>query len=92
LPFVCAPQGQSATFLDFPVDSPVKLGTDRLIINPGSVGQPRDGVPSASYSIYDSDTETITHKRAEYDIPATQDKMKERGLPRYLIDRLPHGR
>lgn len=92
LPFVCRPDGDSATFLDFPVDSPIQLGEGQLIINPGSVGQPRDGVPTASYSIYDSDEGTITHRRAEYDIPGTQQKMKTRGLPRYLIDRLPHGR
>lgn len=92
LPFVCKPDGTSTTFLDFPVDSPIHLGKEQLIINPGSVGQPRDGVPSASYSLYDSNAGTITHQRAEYNIPGTQQKMKARGLPRYLIDRLPNGR
>ena len=92
LPFISRPNGTSAVFLDFPVDSPVTVGRDRLIINPGSVGQPRDGLPSASYALFDSKKGTITHHRAEYEIPTTQQKMRTRGLPQYLIDRLPHGR
>ena len=92
IPFVCRPQEDSAVFHEFPLDSPVHLGTDRLIINPGGVGQPRDGDPRASYGIYDSEEGAVFHHRAAYDIPATQEKMKERGLPKYLIDRLPNGR
>ena len=42
----------------------------RAIVNPGSVGQPRDGDPRASYAVYDSDVGTITHHRAEYDLGA----------------------
>ncbi len=92
IPFLCRPAENSAEFVDFPMDVPISLGTDRLIINPGSVGQPRDGDPSASYAIYDSELETIVHHRAEYDIAATQDKMEEHELPRFLIDRLVEGR
>ena len=71
---------------------PVELGDGRAIVNPGSVGQPRDGDPRASYAVYDSDAATITHYRVEYDIPATQSKMHDRGLPHYLAERLTYGR
>ena len=92
IPFICRPQEDGAAFFDFPLDTPVVLGSDRLIINPGSVGQPRDGDPRASYAIYDSDEGAVVHHRAEYDIPTTQEKMGERGLPTYLAERLANGR
>ena len=92
IPFVCRPQEDGAQFFEFPLDTPVVLGTDRLIINPGSVGQPRDGDPRASYAIYDSDEGAATHFRAEYDISATQEKMGDRGLPAFLAERLANGR
>ena len=92
IPFLCRPDENGAVFLDFPLDTPISLGTDRLIINPGGVGQPRDGDPRASYVIYDSDARTVFHHRAEYDIPTTQEKMRAHGLPDFLIDRLAEGR
>jgi len=69
----------------------IKLENKRLIINPGSVGQPRDHDPRASYIIYDSDIMTITYFRVIYDIETTQRKMTELNLPEYLIYRLNHG-
>jgi diadenosine tetraphosphatase ApaH/serine/threonine PP2A family protein phosphatase len=63
-----------------------------MIVNPGGVGQPRDGDPRASYAVYDSNDGTVAHFRAEYDIKTTQDKMEEYGLPKYLADRLSEGR
>ena len=92
IPFVCRPRDASAVFLEFPLDEPVELNNDRVIVNPGGVGQPRDGDPRASYGILDTDRRVVSHHRAEYDIPATQQKMVERGLPQYLADRLTHGR
>ncbi len=92
IPFVCAPNGESAQFFDFPVDLPVRLMDAKLIINPGSVGQPRDGLPTASYALYDSEKQTVTHYRVAYDIAATQQRMTEHNLPQYLIDRLSRGR
>ena len=92
IPFLCRPAESGAIFLEFPLDSPVSLGPDRLIINPGGVGQPRDGDPRASYAVYDSEASSVVHRRVEYDIPATQEKMRQRGLPEFLIDRLPLGR
>lgn len=64
----------------------------RLIYNPGGVGQPRDGDPRASYALYDSEAESLTHYRVPYDIAATQQRMLEAGLPEYLISRLEMGR
>ena len=92
IPFICRPQENGVVFLEFPLDKPVVIGDDRMIVNPGGVGQPRDGDHRASYAIFHSDEETVFHHRVEYDIPTTQEKMTERGLPQYLIDRLPHGR
>ncbi len=92
VPFLCAPEGESALFFDFPVDLPVRMRDARLIINPGSVGQPRDGLPTASYAIFDSEEQTVTHYRTEYDIAATQRRMTEQKLPQYLINRLARGR
>ncbi len=64
---------------------------DRLIINPGGVGQPRDGDPRASYAVYDSNDHTIYHYRVEYDIAATQREMMECQLPLSLVFRLGGG-
>jgi len=64
----------------------------RLIVNVGSVGQPRDGNPDASYIIYDDEEGTIENHRVKYEIRKTQEKMKRHGLPDYLIERLELGR
>ena len=71
--------------------APYPLDAERLIINPGSVGQPRDYDPRAAFALYDSDAQTITHHRVQYDIPATQRKMADHNLPDFLIDRLSIG-
>ena len=63
----------------------------RYLINPGSVGQPRDKNPLASFAIYDSDHRTITFKRVEYSIPRTQGKILKAGLPQSLANRLAVG-
>jgi predicted phosphodiesterase len=64
----------------------------RIIINPGAVGQPRDGDPRASYGIYDSEGQMFRLHRIEYDIRATQDKMVAVGLPIQLVARLQEGK
>ena len=64
----------------------------RYIINPGSVGQPRDGDPRAAYAIWDTKAHTIRFNRVEYDIDATQRKMLAAGLPDLLAERLVFGR
>ena len=92
IPFICRPHESTAVFHLFPLDTPVTLDDGRMIINPGSVGQPRDGDPRASYVVYSANDGTVSHHRVEYDIQKTQEKMSERGLPKYLVDRLPQGR
>ena len=67
------------------------VGESRLILNPGGVGQPRDGDPRASYAIYDSESRMVRLHRITYDIIITQDRMMQRGLPIRLAVRLQHG-
>jgi diadenosine tetraphosphatase ApaH/serine/threonine PP2A family protein phosphatase len=69
----------------------VALGERRRIINPGSVGQPRDGDPRASYAIIDPDAKTIEYRRVSYPVRATQALMRKQGLPVRLIERLGYG-
>jgi predicted phosphodiesterase len=66
----------------------LKLDAGRVFINPGSVGQPRDRDPRASYGILDIDNGTFILHRVAYDIPSVQERMRERGLPPLLISRL----
>ena len=67
------------------------LGKSRLIVNPGGVGQPRDGDPQASYAICDTEARMVRLYRIPYDIEATQDKMMQAGLPVRLVTRLSRG-
>ncbi len=64
----------------------------KYIINIGSVGQPRDGSNQACYLIYDTKEKMVTLKRLPYDFQKTQAKMKKKGLPQFLIERLAMGR
>jgi len=81
-----------AVYKELKEGADLKLGKERMIINPGGVGQPRDGDPRASYAIYDANAQSVCCYRVEYDIPATQKKMAEHGLPKLLILRLSLGR
>jgi len=67
------------------------MGKNRLIINPGGVGQPRDGDPRASYAIYDNEARTVRLYRIPYDIAGTQTRMVKQGLPIRLATRLSYG-
>jgi len=64
----------------------------RYIINPGSVGQPRDQDPRAAFAVFDTSTNNIRFHRVAYDIGKTQRQMQECGLPFDLIRRLEFGR
>jgi diadenosine tetraphosphatase ApaH/serine/threonine PP2A family protein phosphatase len=64
----------------------------RYIVNVGSVGQPRDGDPRASYGVYDASQQTVEIRRVEYDIRSAQDKIIAAGLPEFLAVRLEAGR
>ncbi|MGR3178087.1 MAG: metallophosphoesterase family protein [Candidatus Anammoxibacter sp.] len=63
----------------------------KYYINPGSVGQPRDGIPKASYMIYDTDAQKVTLKKAEYNTEAVKEKIIEAKLPRELVTRIVKG-
>jgi len=63
----------------------------RMIINPGSVGQPRDGSPLAAYAVLDTDAQTLSFHRQEYPVGETQRRMGELSLPARLIARLSFG-
>lgn len=65
--------------------------TPRAIYNPGSVGQPRDRDPRASYAIYDPEAQTWDYHRVSYDIPSVQERMKSVNLPQRHIQRLSSG-
>ena len=67
------------------------LGQGRLIINPGSVGQPRDGDARASYAILDTDALTLEHRRVRYDIKKTQHLMQKARLSSRNITRRSYG-
>jgi diadenosine tetraphosphatase ApaH/serine/threonine PP2A family protein phosphatase len=69
----------------------LELGDVRTMLNPGSVGQPRDGDPASSWLILDTDRGRATWHRTQYDIRATQAAMRQAGLPSRLVARLDHG-
>jgi predicted phosphodiesterase len=73
-------------------DSLVLPEQGKCIINPGAVGQPRDGNNKASCGIYDSDTGRFHLYRVEYNISITQEKMRKARLPGFLIERLSWGK
>ena len=70
----------------------VIANTERLLVNVGSVGQPRDRDPRACWCLLDTETKCVRLIRVEYDIRETQNRMKKQGMPSFLIDRLSVGR
>lgn len=71
--------------------SQLKLDSRRTILNPGSVGQPRDGDARACAMVLDTERMTVEWRRVDYPIAATQERMRSVGLPRRLVERLSHG-
>ena len=71
-------------------DQPYVLN-DRTLINPGSVGQPRDGDPRAAYAVLDTDAGSVTFYRSRYQVDETQRRIHARGLPEMFADRLAFG-
>jgi diadenosine tetraphosphatase ApaH/serine/threonine PP2A family protein phosphatase len=69
----------------------LELDGQRALINPGSVGQPRDGDPDASYLVLDPETATVTWHRVPYDVAVVQAAIRAAGLPVRLADRLAYG-
>ena len=76
----------------------VELAGSRALLNPGSVGQPRDGLADAAYAVVEGDesdggaADAITFHRVRYDLDRTQRAMREVGLPVRLVERLSYGR
>jgi diadenosine tetraphosphatase ApaH/serine/threonine PP2A family protein phosphatase len=72
----------------------LKLIGERRIINPGGVGQPRDGDWRAAYALIDTEKEppdNVEFRRIEYDVEEAARKIVEAGLPRFLAERLFEG-
>jgi predicted phosphodiesterase len=67
------------------------LGEARWLLNPGSVGQPRDGDPDAAYLVLDLEARTATFRRVAYDVTRTQEAMRDAALPELLALRLEMG-
>jgi len=75
------------------VEDGTRIALDERVVlaNPGSVGQPRDGDPRASYLLYDTDRAELVWHRVGYDVGATQSAMRRAGLPAWLVERLAVG-
>jgi predicted phosphodiesterase len=73
-----------------------RLGSERAMLNPGSVGQPRDGLRDAAYAVLElngsPEDDAFEFRRIAYDIDRTQRLMREAGLPMRLMERLGYGR
>lgn len=90
VPAVFRSAGGRATFV--PIEAGHAIALDgSCLVNPGSVGQPRDGDPDASYALLDTVTATVTFERAPYDVAQTQRRILSRGLPAILAERLSAG-
>jgi predicted phosphodiesterase len=74
-----------------PHGTEVDLTAGRWLLNPGSVGQPRDGDPRAAYLLVDFDRMFAAFRRVEYPVEQTQAELREHGLPESLAERLAHG-
>jgi diadenosine tetraphosphatase ApaH/serine/threonine PP2A family protein phosphatase len=89
---IIRPGERMAAIIPLDQDTTIDLQTGRMLINPGSVGQPRDGDPRAAYAIYDSTRLEVIGRRVTYDVAATQSAMRAARLPERLIVRLATGR
>jgi diadenosine tetraphosphatase ApaH/serine/threonine PP2A family protein phosphatase len=65
---------------------------NRYLVNPGSVGQPRDGDPRAGFGLVDTDKREVTVYRVDYPVSKAQARILEEGLPDVLAQRLAVGR
>lgn len=85
------PTSQSIVYLDIPKPDLIRSLEPRAVINPGSVGQPRDRDPRAAFAILDTEENSWDYRRIPYDIPAVQKRMRTAGLPERHIKRLEVG-
>lgn len=85
VPAYPSPQGKHAVKMELLEDAV-------YLINPGSIGQPRDGDPRAAFALYDTEERFVTFHRVPYDIAGAQEKIFAAGLPERLAIRLEEGR
>ena len=71
-----------------PAGTKLDIGAGQWLLNPGSVGQPRDGDPRAAYLLLDLDAKRAEFRRVDYDIERTQAEIRDAGLPEALAERL----
>jgi len=83
--------GVPATGEKRPAGTLLDIAAGEWLLNPGSVGQPRDGDPRAAWLLLDTDAWTAAYHRTEYDVAAAADAIRRARLPDSLADRLPHG-
>lgn len=91
VPLAVTVEGGSAVGGVAPGGTEVPLEGRRWLLNPGSVGQPRDGDPRAAWLLLDFDAGLASFRREEYPVGLTQEEIVERGLPAVLADRLALG-
>ena len=91
LPMVFAEHDGAVDQIEPAEGSTFRVEGRRALINPGSVGQPRDGLLTASFLILDTDIGQCTWQRVAYDIGAVQGEMRNAGLPARLVERLSYG-
>src|SRR5215207_9729541 len=85
------PEGSPATGTTRREGAEVDLGSGEWLINPGSVGQPRDGDARAAWLVLDTDAWTAEWRRAEYDLAGAQAAIRAARLPDSLAERLQYG-
>ena len=74
-----------------PEGTEVDLSGGRALLNPGSIGQPRDGDPRAAFLVIDTESGRATFRRVEYPFADTKVAIRAAGLPEELAARLEHG-
>ncbi len=88
--FILNPETDQISLDQTKPDTTIQL-RPKMILNPGSVGQPRDRDPRAAYAIYDTEARTWTPRRVEYNIPEVQQRIREFKLPEKHALRIAEG-
>lgn len=91
IPAIFEDRGDGVVRIRITYSEPYSLVGSKFVLNPGSVGQPRDNDPRASYAVLNLETTEITHNRVAYDIWRTIQKFQQTGLPEFLASRLVSG-
>jgi predicted phosphodiesterase len=85
------PEGEPATGQTRRQGIELDISAGEWLINPGSAGQPRDGDPRAAWLLLDTEAETVTYQRTDYDIAGAQAAIRAARLPDSLAERLQYG-